>query len=188
MERLRQEPDTSGVQKAFGLHRLLVVLEGKPSEQTRTQPSLGEGQHVQGARCCPSSCRPSPAHPGRGALGSHRAEGLCGHNPGLQVQQGLGQVLRQDRGGFHGVPSITPFILGRPLHVLEVNEANALVFCLRETLGSLVLPLGQLVEEVAHTLQSLCVAVEAEAQREAGVGGPQVRGDRPVDPASISAE
>ena len=50
--------------------------------------------------------------------------------------------------------------------VLEANAATALVLHLQETLGSLALLLGQLMEEVAHTLQRHSVTVEVEAQRD----------------------
>ncbi|KAF6078395.1 hypothetical protein HJG60_009232 [Phyllostomus discolor] len=124
--------------KSSGLHRLLVVLEGEPSEQTLAQPSPAWGGPAR------AGSQGAPIFPTRfpcssrtwSAPGSHRAEGLCGQNPGLQVQQGLGpQVLRQAHGGFHGVPSATPLILGRPLHVLEANAATALALHLQRDPG-----------------------------------------------------
>ena len=47
-ERLRQKPDTRGLQmvpsKAFGLQRLLVTLECEPFKEILAQPSLESGQ------------------------------------------------------------------------------------------------------------------------------------------------
>ena len=48
-------------------------------------------------------------------------------------------------------------------------------------LGALALLLGQFTEEVAHALQGHTVSVEIEAQREGGVGGPQMRVGQGVD-------
>ena len=44
-EQLRQKPDTTGMRRrpsrAFGLPRLLVLIESKPFKEILTQPSLG---------------------------------------------------------------------------------------------------------------------------------------------------
>ena len=55
--------------------------------------------------------------------------------------------------------------MGRLLQVLEQNATSMLVLQLQETLGALVLPLGQLAGAVAHALQSHLIRVEIEAQR-----------------------
>ena len=47
-------------------------------------------------------------------------------------------------------------------------------------LCTLALLLGQFVETVVHALQSHIVAMEIEAQREVGVGVPQMHVDRAV--------
>ena len=44
-----------------------------------------------------------------------------------------------------------------------------------------LLLLGQLTDEVAHALQSHIITVEIEAQREVGIGGPQMQGDQLVN-------
>ena len=74
-----------------------------------------------------------------------------GRTQGLQSQKGL----LQGHGGFHGILSFTPLILGWLLHILEEGTAaNTLVLHLQEMLGALILILGQLVAEVTHTLQA----------------------------------
>ena len=100
-----------------------------------------------------------------------------GRTQGMQIQKDLAQVLLQGNGSFHGILSGTPLILGRLHHILEEGSTTALVWHLQEPLGSLSLRLGQLLEEVAHTLQSPILAVEIEAQTEVGVGGLQMQGD-----------
>lgn len=56
-----------------------------------------------------------------------------------------------------------------------------LVLHLLETLGTFMLLLGQLTEEVAHAFKSHTVVVEIEAQREICVGGLQIQVDQVVD-------
>ena len=53
--------------------------------------------------------------------------------------------------------------------VLGEDAAATLVLHFQETLGALVLLLGQFVDKVATALQSQVIAVETEAQREVGV-------------------
>ena len=48
-------------------------------------------------------------------------------------------------------------------------------------LSALVILLGQLMDEVAHALQSHIVMVEIKAQREVGVEGPQMQVGQAVD-------
>lgn len=78
----------------------------------------------------------------------------------MKISKGLIQVLLQPNGSFHGVLGFTTLILGEFLYILEEVTAPALVLHLQETLSALVLLLGQLVEEVAHTLQSHIFEVE----------------------------
>ena len=102
----------------------------------------------------------------------------------MQIQKGLVQVLLQGHGDSHGVLSFAPFILhdfctwwkkAWPLHW----------FCIFKRRQEL---LGQHTEEAAHTLESHICQVQTEAQREVGVGGPQVQVDLGVDTASTSGE
>ena len=65
--------------------------------------------------------------------------------------------------------SFPPLILGVHLHVLEEGAASALVLYFQETLGTLMLPLRHLAEEVARALQSHILAVKIEARRKVGV-------------------
>lgn len=48
-------------------------------------------------------------------------------------------------------------------------------------LGTLTFLLSQLAEEVTHAFQSHIITVEREAQREVGVGGPEMQVDQDVD-------
>ena len=59
------------------------------------------------------------------------------------------------------------------LHVQEEGMAAMLVLQFQEMLHALVLLLGQFAKKVTHTLQGHIVAVEIEAHREVGVGGPR---------------
>ena len=59
---------------------------------------------------------------------------------------------------------------------------------LEETLGALVLLLGQFAEEVAYALQSHVILIKKEAQREVGGGGRLVQLSRRFTAASISVE
>ena len=104
--------------------------------------------------------------------------GVCtGRTQGMQIQKDLVQVLLHVNGGFHSVLGFTPLILRWLLHVLEEGAAAVLVLPFQEMLGALTLLFGQFAEKVAHALQSHIVAVEIEAQREVGAGGPQMHVD-----------
>lgn len=62
------------------------------------------------------------------------------------------------------------------------REATAaLVLHFQEMFGALTLLLGQFAGKVAHALRSHIVAVEVEAQREVGVGGPLIHTDWEVE-------
>ena len=101
--------------------------------------------------------------------GSPRAEARP-----CQTQQGLIHVLLYEKGGFHSVLGFTPLILRWLLHVQEEGAAGTLVLQFQERLRALALILGQFAKKVTHTLQSHIFVVEIEAQREVGVGGPQL--------------
>ena len=77
----------------------------------------------------------------------------AGRTQGMQIQEGLVQVLLQGQGSFHGLLGFTPFILRWLLHILEECTIPEIVLQL-ETHGALGLFLGQFAEEVAYTLQS----------------------------------
>lgn len=62
------------------------------------------------------------------------------------------------------------------MHILE-EDAARLVLHLREMLCALLLLHSQLVEEVAHGLQSHIVPVEIQAQRKVSVGRLQLHVD-----------
>ena len=103
---------------------------------------------------------------------------ICaGRTQGMQIQEGLVQVLLQGQGSFHGLLGFTPFILRRLLHILEECTAPAIVLKLEETLRALALLLGQFAEEVAYALQSHVIPIKT-AQREVGIGGLQVQVDQ----------
>lgn len=89
-----------------------------------------------------------------------------GRSQGMQIQEGLVQVLLQGQGSFHGLLGFTPFILRWLLHILEECTAPTIVLQLEETLGALALLLGQFAEEVAYALQSHVIPVKKEALRE----------------------
>ena len=105
----------------------------------------------------------------------------AGRSQAMQIQQGLIQVLLYEKGGFHSVLGFTPLILRWLLHVQEEGAAATLVLQFQETLRALALLLGQFSKKVTHTLQGHIVAVEIEAQREVGVGGPQLHVNQAVD-------
>lgn len=73
------------------------------------------------------------------------------------------------------------FILGSLLQVLEEGAAATLVLHLQERLGALRILRGQLCKAMPHTFRSCITAVEREAQREVGVGGPEMQVDQDVD-------
>ena len=79
------------------------------------------------------------------------------------------------------VLGFTQLILRWLLHVQEEGAAAMLVLQFQETLRALTLLLGQFVKKVTNTLQGHIVAVEIEAQREVGVGGPQLHVNQAVD-------
>lgn len=99
----------------------------------------------------------------------------------MEIKKGLVWVLLQDCGSFHEVLGFTPLILGGLLQIQEEGVATVSVLYLQETVGALVLFLNQLMEEVANILQNHTTAVEIEAQRGVGVGGPQMQADQVVD-------
>lgn len=109
-------------------------------------------------------------------------------NPDHAYPKSLVQVLLQDRGSFHGVQGFMSLVLGWLLYVLEEGAVAALVLHLQVTFSSLALLLNQLIDEVAHSLQSHIVAVETEAQREVGVGGQQMHADQVFDSVSHVGE
>lgn len=82
----------------------------------------------------------------------------------MQISKGLIQVLLQDHGSFHGIPSFTPLILGKLPTLLKENGPNVLVLDFQERPDALRLLLS-------HTLQNHFISVEIEAQTEVGVGG-----------------
>ena len=90
----------------------------------------------------------------------------AGRTQGMQIQEGLIQVLLQGQGSFHGLLGFTPFILRWLLHILEECTAPAIVLKLEETLRALALLLGQFAEEVAYALQSHVIPIKKEALRE----------------------
>lgn len=90
----------------------------------------------------------------------------AGRTQGMQIQEGLVQVLLQGQGSFHGLLGFTPFILRWLLHILEECTAPAIVLKLEETLGTLAFLLGQFAEEVAYALQSHVIPIKKEALRE----------------------
>ena len=98
----------------------------------------------------------------------------------MQIQKGVVQVLLHDHSSFHSVPGFTPLISGQLLQVPEKGAATVLVLHLQEILGVLKLLLGQLEEEVAHTLKGHIDTVKI-AQREVGVRGLKVWVDQVVD-------
>ena len=79
------------------------------------------------------------------------------------------------------VLGFTQLILRWLLHVQEEGAAAMLVLQFQETLRALTLLLGQFAKKVTDTLQGHIVAVEIEAQREVGVGGPQLHVNQAVD-------
>ena len=104
-----------------------------------------------------------------------------GRRQAMQIQQGLIQVLLYEKGGFHSVLGFTLLILRWLLHVQEEGTAATLVLQFEETLRALALLLGQFMKKVTHTLQGHIVMVEIGAQREVGVGGPQLHVNQAVD-------
>ena len=112
----------------------------------------------------------------------------AGRTQGMQIQEGLIQVLLQGQGSFHGLLGFTPFILRWLLHILEECTAPEIVLQLEETLRALALLLGQFAEEVAYALQSHVIRIKKEAQREVGGGGRLVQLSRRFAAASISVE
>ena len=100
-------------QKLLGLGRLLVVLKGwafvrdTGAAQPAGQATCGGQSHGHAP-----SWWVSPAPPGSGSPGSHRAGGLSGQNLGHAGLEGLLQVLLRDREGFLGVLRFTALILG----------------------------------------------------------------------------
>ena len=88
---------------------------------------------------------------------------------------------------------VLPTHLQMLLQVLKEGVATVLVLHFREMPIALALLISQFVEKVAHALQSHTVekvahalqnyitAVEKEAHREVGVGGPQMLVDQVVD-------
>ena len=99
----------------------------------------------------------------------------------MQIQQGLIQVLLYEKGSLHSVLGFTPLILRWLLHVQEEGTAATLVLQFQEMLRALALLLGQFAKKVTHTLQGHIFAVEIEAQREVGAGGPQLHVNWAVD-------
>ena len=93
-----------------------------------------------------------------------------GRTQDMQIQEGLVQVFLHGQGSFHGLLGFTLFILKWLLHILEECTAPVIVLQLKETLGILLLLLGQFAE-VAYALQSHLIPLKKEAQREVGVGG-----------------
>nr|CAA38248.1 unnamed protein product [synthetic construct] len=104
----------------------------------------------------------------------------AGRAQGVQIQEGLVQVLLQGQGSLHGLQGFTPLILRWLLHILEECTAPAFVLQLEETLGALALLLGQFAEEVAYAFQSHVIPIKKEAEREVGVRGPEVQVDQAV--------
>ena len=104
-----------------------------------------------------------------------RGEGpACKWNPGHAHSKSLVQVLLQGLGGFHGVLSFTPLILGQLLLVLEECTAIVLLWHVQESSGSLKLLhflLPSLRRGSPHPPEPHDM-IETEAQREVGVGGP----------------
>ena len=66
-----------------------------------------------------------------------------------------------------------PLILGHLLCLLEDDADTTLVLYLQETLGALVLLLGQFAEKWPTLSRATSSVVEIAAQREIGVGGPR---------------
>ena len=87
-----------------------------------------------------------------------------GRTQGLQIHKGLGQVLLQDQGIFHGVLSVTSLTVGRPLHILGEGAAASLV---RDAGCPRAFPLPTLRRRGPHPSGRI-VVVETEAQREVG--------------------
>ena len=99
----------------------------------------------------------------------------------MQIQKDLVQALLHDNGGFPSILGFAPLILRWFLHVLEEGTVVALGLHFQKTLGALVLLLSHFKEKVAHALQSHIVVVKIGAQREGGVGGPQMHVDQAID-------
>ena len=71
---------------------------------------------------------------------------MLGQNLGHTGPQVQAQVLHEN-GSFHSVLGLIPLILGRLLCLLKDDADTALVLYLLETLGALVLLLGQFAEK-----------------------------------------
>ena len=91
------------------------------------------------------------------------------------------EVLLHEHEGFRSILGFTPLILRWLLHVQEEGAAATLFLHFQETLRALALLLGQFAKKVTYTLQGHIVAVEIEAQREVGVGSPQLHVNQAVD-------
>ena len=105
--------DARGAQRLLGLGRLLVVLKGRAFGRDIDAAQPGDQATCGGqSRGHAPFWWVSPAPPGSGSPGSHRAGGLPGQNLGHADLEGLVQVLLQDREGFLGVLDFTPLILG----------------------------------------------------------------------------
>lgn len=129
-ERLRPKLAARGVQRdpseASGLQGCYWCLRVSLWKRL-AQPTWGSRLR-RGVRCRPSRDElVSPARPGRGSPGSHRAEGLLGQNPGHADPKGPGSGSSPRPCSFHGTPSFTPCMWGRLQGVLEENAATALV-------------------------------------------------------------
>ena len=97
------------------------MLAGEPFEEILAQPSLGAGQPAA------VSQRVVPLLDEFHLLihGVTVMRVCAGRT--LQIQKGLVQVLLQGQGGFHGVRSFTPLLLGKHQHILQENKATVLV-------------------------------------------------------------
>ena len=122
-EGLRKKPDTRRVQrgpsKASGFHKLLVMLENKPFEETLTQPSLGASQPVEVTQVSPIFLTSFTCSSRTWFSRKSELRACAGSTQGLQSQKGLVQVLLQGHNGSHSVLSVSPLVVGRLLPVLE---------------------------------------------------------------------
>ncbi|KAK1345224.1 hypothetical protein QTO34_013934 [Cnephaeus nilssonii] len=100
--------------------RLLAVLEGEPFEEIPGQPSLGAGQPADMSQVVAHLLDEFHLLTLEVFLQEVTETRVCaGRTQGLQLLKDLVQVPLQGQGGFHGVLSFVPLILGRLQHVLE---------------------------------------------------------------------